>query len=341
MPTLREVAQLVGVSPATVSRVLNGYPHISEDVRNNVLDAIDRLGYRPNRVAQRLRAARSNLVGLVVTDITNPFFNLIMSSVETVFFERGFSVLMSNTNADPQKEMDYLRTMENEEIAGLIIAPTSENSSRVVELAERGLPVVVIDRRMDSKYIDSVLSNNVEGAYLAVSHLITLGHRSIAHIGGPHHLTSGRERYEGYRRAMQDAHLVVESGWVQTGDHRHESGYECVLSLLELNPIPTAIFVSNNMMTLGALNAIHDQGIRVPEEVAVVGFDDMPWSISLNPPLTTVAQPILQIGYEAASLLLERINQPDLSARTVVLETQLVVRASCGAKQNAKQRKGG
>lgn len=341
MPTLRDVAQLVGVSPATVSRVLNGYPHISEDVRQNVLEAIDRLGYRPNRVAQRLRAARSNLVGLIVTDITNPFFNLIMSSVETVFFERGFSVLMSNTNADPQKEIDYLRIMENEEIAGLIIAPTSENASRVIELAERGLPVVVIDRRMDNKHVDSVLSNNVEGAYSAVSHLITLGHHRIAHIGGPHHLTSGRERYEGYHRAMQDAHLVVEPGWIRTGDHRHESGYECVQSLLDLSPIPTAIFVSNNMMTLGALNAIHDRGIRVPEEIAVVGFDDMPWSISLNPPLTTVAQPILQIGYEAASLLLERINQPGLAARTVVLETHLVVRASCGSKQDVKQRKGG
>lgn len=332
MPTIREVAEAVGVSTATVSRVLNGYPHISPEVRRSVLNAIAELGYKPNRVAQRLRAARSNLVGIVVTDITNPFFNMIMASIESVFFDRGFSVMMSNTTADPQKELDYLRLMEKEEIAGLVIAPTSENANRVAELAEAGLPIVVIDRRINGSRVDVVLSDNVGGARAAVSHLISLGHTAIAHIGGPQHLTSGRERYEGYLQAMQAASLPVRSEWVQTGDHRHESGYECALALMNVSPRPTAVFISNNMMTLGALNAIHDERLRVPQELAVVGFDDMPWAVSLNPPLSTVAQPMLQIGYEAARLLLERIDQPDLPARTLVLETTLIVRASCGTQ---------
>lgn len=332
MATIRDVAKLVGVSPATVSRVLNGYPHIREDVRRSVLEAINQLGYKPNRVAQRLRSYRSHLVGIIVTDITNPFFNMIMASMETVFFDKGFSVMMSNTNADPQKELDYLKLMGNEEVAGLVVAPATENASKVAELAESGLPVVVIDRRMSSPSIDAVLSNNVAGAQSAVEHLVALGHRRIGHIGGPFHLTSGRERWQGYQQAMQAAGLPIPDEIVRFGDHRHDSGYRCARDLLEVEQPPTAIFVSNNMMTLGALNAIHDCRKRIPEDVAIVGFDDMPWAVSLNPPLTTVAQPVLEIGYHAARLLLERIENPDLPARTVVLDTQLIVRASCGAQ---------
>jgi DNA-binding LacI/PurR family transcriptional regulator len=330
-PTILEVARHVGVSPTTVSRVLNNYPHIREDVRNSVLQAIADLGYEPNRVAQRLRATHSRLLGMIVTDITNPFLNTIMASIEAVFFSKGFSVLMSNTTADPRKELEYLSMMENEGVAGLIIAPTSENVDRVAELAEDGLPVVVIDRRMSSGRMDVVLSDNVMGARQAVEHLISLGHQRIGHIGGPLHLTSGRERYQGYQAAMHDAGIEVAPEWVCFGDHRHDSGYQNALALLDVTPSLTALFIENNMMTLGALNAIHDRGMRVPDEIAIVGFDDMPWYKSLNPPLTVIAQQTHEIGVVAASRLLERIDQPTLPARADVLPTSLVVRASSGA----------
>ncbi|MBX3081878.1 MAG: LacI family DNA-binding transcriptional regulator [Anaerolineae bacterium] len=330
-PTILEVARHVGVSPTTVSRVLNNYPHIREDVRNSVLQAIADLGYEPNRVAQRLRATHSRLLGMIVTDITNPFLNTIMASIEAVFFSKGFSVLMSNTTADPRKELEYLSMMENEGVAGLIIAPTSENVDRVAELAEDGLPVVVIDRRMTSGRVDVVLSDNVMGARQAVEHLISLGHQRIGHIGGPLHLTSGRERYQGYQAAMHDAGIDVPPDWVRFGDHRHDSGYQNALELLAVTPNLTALFIENNMMTLGAMNAIHDRGMRVPDEIAIVGFDDMPWYKSLNPPLTVIAQQTHEIGVVAASRLLERIDQPNLPARADVLPTSLIVRASSGA----------
>lgn len=330
-PTLLQVAKRAGVSPATVSRVLNNYPHIRDELRRKVTAAIAELGYEPNRVAQRLRATHSRLIGMVVTDITNPFFNTIMASIERVYFNEGFSVLMSNTTGDPQKELAYLSMMENEEVAGLIAAPTSENVDRIVELADRGLPIVIIDRRFLHGRVDMVLADNVAGARSGVEHLIHLGHQRIGHIGGPLHLTSGRERYQGYLDAMQAAGLPVSPDWVRFGDHGHASGYNKALELLDADPSLTAMFIENNMMTLGALNAFHDRGKRIPDDIAIVGFDDMPWSISLNPPLTVVAQPLHEIGACAATRLLERIDKPDLSPRIDILKTTLLVRASCGA----------
>lgn len=334
VPTIRQVADKVGVSPATVSRVLNGYPHIRDEVRQNVLNAIAELGYKPNRVAQRLRGNHSRLIGIMVTDITNPFFNTIMAGIEKTFYEHGYSVLMSNTSADVRKELEYLEMMRKEEIAGLIIAPTSENVERVVELAEGGLPLVVIDRRIKGKqarHLDMVLADNTEGAYNAVTHLIKLGHKRIGLVGGPQHLTSGRERLEGYRQAMRDAGLPISKQWVCLGDHRYESGFELQLQLLECDPPITAVFTSNNMMTLGALNALHLKGRRIPQDIAIVGFDDTGWSISLNPPLTAVSQPTAEIGTLAAQLLLERIAKPDLPVRLMTLKTELKVRQSCGS----------
>lgn len=330
MVTLRQVAVHAQVSPATVSRVLNGFPHIRPDVRQRVLASIAALGYEPNRVAQRLRAAQSRLVGIMVSDITNPFLNTIMASMESVFFDHGFSVLMSNTNAQAQKEIDYLKIMENEEIAGLVIAPSSESVHRLSEMAEAGLPIVVVDRRLDDARVDMVLSDNVAGAQSAVAHLIRCGHRRIGHIGGPLRVTSGRERYDGYLQAMHTAGLPVEPEWVRFGNHQYDSGYSHALELLTIDPPLTALFIENNMMSLGALSAIHERGKRIPDDIAVVGFDDMPWAVALNPPLTTVAQPTNEIGQRAATLLLERIENPDLAARTVILPTQLIIRASCG-----------
>lgn len=334
-PSILEVAKLAGVSPATVSRVLHNYPHIRDELRTKVLEAIDKLGYEPNRVAQRLRATDSQLIGMIVTDITNPFFNTIMASIENVFFNKGFSLMMSNTASDPEKERAYLSMMENEGVAGLVIATTSENVDEVTALADKGLPIVIIDRRMSKGKVDMVLSDNVAGAFSAVEHLIKLGHTRIGHIGGPLRLTSGRERYQGYQQAMHEAGLPIEEGWVRFGDHKHHSGHEQTLELLNTNPSLTALFIENNMMTLGALNAIHDSGRRIPNDIAIVGFDDMPWAVSLNPPLTTVAQATYDIGTRVATRLLERIEQPDLPSRTDIVPTTLIVRASCGAKQQS------
>lgn len=331
IPTIRDVASHAGVSPATVSRVLNNYPFIRPEVRDRVLEEIATLGYERNRVAQRLRATSSLMIGIIVSDITNPFLNTIMARVEAVFFERGYSVLMSNTGSDAEKEQQYLSMMENEEVAGLVIVPHSDSVARLAELGAGGLPIVVIDRRMTDAALDCVLSNNVAGARMAVQHLIDLGHRRIGHIGGPMRVASGRERLQGYAAAMQDAGLPVEDGWVRFGNHQYQSGYQNTLELLDDCPELTALFIENNMMSLGALMALHDRQRRVPDDLAVVGFDDLPWADVLNPPLTVVAQNTAEIGNRAAALLLERIEQPTLASRIEVLETTLKIRVSCGA----------
>jgi DNA-binding LacI/PurR family transcriptional regulator len=327
-PTIRDVAAYAGVSPATVSRVLNNYPFMRPEVRVKVLAGVAELGYERNRVAQRLRASRSFVVGIVVTDVTNPFLNSIMATIEAVFSEHGYSVLMSNTGSDPQKELNYLSMMESEGVAGIAIAPTSENVNRVAELAESGIPIVVIDRRTTHAPLDCVLSDNLGGAQLAVEHLIALGHRQIGHVGGPIQVTSGRERLEGYRLAMERAGLTVEPGWIRIGDHKYEGGYQNTVALLDDHPELTALFIENNMMSLGALTALHDQRVAIPNHLSIVGFDDLPWYSVLNPPLTVIAQATSAIGSRAASLLLERIERPSLPARTDVLPTTLIVRGS-------------
>jgi LacI family transcriptional regulator len=253
-----------------------------------------------------------------------------MVTVEAFFFERGYSVLMSNTSSDPQKELEYLSMMESEAAAGLIVVPTSENVNRIAELAEKGLPIVVIDRRMADLSLDCVLSDNVEGARVAVGHLIGLGHSRIGHIGGPLHLSSGRERLQGYRQAMAESGTALNEGWIRFGNHMFDSGYQNTTTLLAEHPELTALFIENNMMSLGALTALHDLRLRIPEDVAVVGFDDVPWATILNPPLTVVAQATADIGNQASALLLERIEQPSLPSRTHIVPTSLIVRGSCG-----------
>jgi len=215
----------------------------------------------------------------------------------------------------------------------------TEEERRLLVAIQDGLPIVVVDRRMNNIDVDTVLANNFKGARQAIEHLIRLGHCRIGLVSGPLHLTSGRERYAGYLQAMSDAQLPIDSSLARFGDYRQSSGYDLTGELLGLSHPPTALFVANNQMTIGALNAIHETSRVIPDDVAIVGFDDLSWAISLNPPLTTVAQPTFDIGSQAAHLLLDRIAEPDRPTRTIVLETQLMVRASCGSRLTQGERR--
>lgn len=338
MVTIKDVAQRAGVSLSTVSRVLNDHPYVADELRTRVLAAITELNYRPNRVAQRLRAAKSQLVGVIFSDIKNPFYILALNGIEHVLAKQELSVLISNTNGNQKRENNFISLMLSEDVAGLIVAPSKENAPFLAEVVQSKLPIVIIDRRMQNLEVDTVLANNQHGAYMAIRHLIQLGHERIAIVNGPQYLTSGRERYAGFLQAMKESERPVDSDLVVYGDYHFESGYNLVRELLNLPNPPTALFVANNLMTIGALNAIHEAGHNIPEDVAVIGFDDLIWAVSLNPPLTTVAQPAFEIGERAAEMLLERIADPVLPERTVVLETQLMVRASCGNDMFAERR---
>lgn len=330
MPTIKDVAKRAGVSVTTVSRVLNHHPHVSDDLVQRVNATIAELGFSPSRVAQRLRSTASHLVGVVFSDIANPFYIDVLRSIEYALCEQGISVLISNADSDPTREEAFIRIMLNENVAGLIIAPTTEDVPALARAAAGGLPIVVIDRRMNNMDVDTVLVDNFKGALAAVQHLTRLGHARLGVLSGPLHLTSGRERYTGYLQAMSDAGLAVDSSLTRFGDYRESSGYRLAQELLSAPNPPTALFIANNLMTIGALNAIHELGCRIPDDVAVIGFDDLPWAISLNPPLTTVAQPTTEIGLRAAELLLDRIKDPDKSSRSIILPARLMVRASCG-----------
>lgn len=330
MVTIRDVAKHAGVSTATVSRVLNDEPRVTPAYRQAVLDAVAELGYRRDRIARSLRARQSQILGLIISDIQNPFFTSVLRGVEDIAYERDYTVLLCNSDENPLKERLYLDIMISERVAGVIVTPARETNNYSQVVVKAGIPVVAVDRRMLDLKVDTVVVDSTEGAYRAVEHLLRLGHRRIAFIGGPPEVMTAQERKEGYLAALRQFGIPPDPALIRTTDYKLEGGYRATSEVLELDHPPTAIFAANNLTTLGALNCIHEKDLRIPGDVAIVGFDDMPWSTSLNPPLTAVAQPAYELGRTAASLLLQRIKQPDREVVEVKLSSRLIVRKSCG-----------
>lgn len=330
--TIKDVADYAGVSKTTVSRVLNNHPYVTADVRQRVQQAMLDLGYQPNRSARRLRANSSDILGLIIPDIQNPLFQAVVRGVEDLAYEQQMNVVLCNTDDIPEKQMVYLRVMQAERAAGVLVVPTLPSDGEVLRpVQQAGTPIVLLDRDVDQFEADLVRTDNVRGAYAAVWHLTTLGYQRIAIIAGSQYLTPGHERLRGYKEALEKAALTLDPTLIREGNFRVESGYTLTRELLAAAEPPDAIFVSNNLMTLGALRALHELSIRIPEDVALVGFDDMPWAGDLYPPLTTVAQPGYELGKTAVELLLRRIAQPALPFRQITLPPQLIVRQSCGA----------
>lgn len=341
MATVKDVADLAGVSTATVSRVLNNYPQVADKTRSKVLWAMEELGYQPSRVARRLRMEATQILGLIISDIANPFFTSVVRGIENVAYANQYSLLLCNSDEDPARESLYVDVLQAERVAGIIISPADENSTSCKRLLRNDVPIVAMDRRLRQFDVDTVLVDNVKGAYQATSHLIRLGHRRIGLIGGPSRITTGRERQEGYEKALSEHGLELDQGLIKIGDFKQDSGYQRACELLEMDDPPTAIFTANNLMTLGALNAIHEKGLNIPRDMAIVGFDDMPWAPSLDPPLTAVAQPTHELGCTAANLLLQRIADKDREIVEMKLEPTLIIRDSCGHSEKGGQSKDG
>ncbi|HBY92559.1 MAG: LacI family transcriptional regulator [Ardenticatenaceae bacterium] len=331
MATVKDVARRAGVSTATVSRVLNNKGQVSATARAKVLAAVEALNFKPSRVARNLRVRRTQLIGLIISDIQNPFFAWVTRGVEDAAYQNGYSLILCNSNEDPTRERMYLEVMHAEEVAGVILA-TTQDTGHDRTLLCGPIPTVAVDRTIDDLEIDTVVVDNVRGAYEAVAHLLRSGHRRIGLIAGPPRLSTARERQQGYEQAHNDFDIPVDPALVRHGNFKQDSGYEHVRDLLTHPKQPTALFVANNLMTLGALNAIHELGLRIPDEVAIVGFDDMPWAMSLNPPLTVVAQPHYELGRAAADLLLRRLTDREASAIHVCLPPTLIIRESSCAQ---------
>lgn len=331
--TIQDVADRARVSRATVSRVLNNHPNVASDIRTRVQEAMRDLDYNPNRAARRLRGNSNDVIGLIIPDIQNPVFVAVARGVEDAAYQHGINVLLCNTDDHVDKQQAYLTVMLAEQAAGLIIVPTHARDGRaLLDVQKTGTPVVLLDRQVQRFQADTVKTDNVLGAQIAVNHLLDQGRQRIAMIGGLQFLTPARERFQGYVEALRHAGRELDETLVVNGDFKAESGAAITRELLQRPDPPDAIFTANSLMAMGALQALHALGVRVPQDVALVSFDDVPWAENLNPPLTVVAQPAYELGVQAVELLRRRFAQPDAPFQTVILQPRLIVRASCGAQ---------
>lgn len=329
MPTtIRDVAAAAGVSPATVSRVLNLKEDVADDLRRRVLTAVSDLGYRRNGPARSLRTRAAMVIGLIISDINNPFFTAVVRGVEDVAQIAGYSVVLANADEDVAKESRYLEVAAAEQMAGVLLTPASSELTSIDVLLERNIPVVTIDRRLANSPVDSVTVNNRQAAREATEHLISQGCERVGFVAGPGTITTGATRLAGYRAALRAAGRAYDPALVADADFRTEGGYAATRQLLHARQPPDGLLISNNLMTVGGMQAIAEAGLSVPDDIAVVGFDDANWATALRPPLTVVTQPTYDIGRIAAEFLLRRINGESFPPKRVVLRTDLVERGS-------------
>ncbi|CAN5592259.1 LacI family DNA-binding transcriptional regulator [soil metagenome] len=329
MVKIRDVAREAGVSVATVSRALNGLSTVNPEFAERVQEAADRLGYRPNAIARGLRRQKTDVLALIISDVTNPFFTAIARGVEDVAQANGYSVILCNSDESPDKEQRYLSVAEVEQVAGVILSPHSA-ATDVSRLTSAGVPLVVIDRPLVEPR-DSVMVLSVDGARTATRHLIDEGWGHPACITGPDDAATALDRLQGYRLALADAGIPGEI--FAHGEFTQAGGAAAVAELLNglttTGATPDSYFVANAPMALGVISELRERGIRIGRDVGVITFDDAPWAPFIDPPMSVITQPAYEIGTAAAELLFARITGAETGApRSVILETSLLVRGS-------------
>jgi LacI family transcriptional regulator len=332
MATIKEIARRANVSIATVSNVITGAVRVSPELRQRVEAAIAELDYHPNYIARSLKMNRTRLLGMVISDITNPFFPQLVRGAEEVALGNNYLLVTFNSDDRSDREKKILSVLRNRRVDGvlLVVAPDGEGQSHIKDLIKARVPLVCLDRLPKDLQVDSVTVDNAGGSRECVQHLISLGHRRIGIVTGPTLLQTAQERLDGYRQALTEHGLTVDPGLVVQGDFRAESGYSLGRRLLESPRRPSALFISNNMMSLGVLRALEDLRLRCPEDVAIAIFDDLPFLFAFRPHLTAVSQPAYEMGRAATELLLRRIEGKEESPEPVSirLKTELKIRES-------------
>ena len=333
MATIHDVARKAGVSSATVSHVINNSRFVAPETRQRVMDAIESLRYRRDGVARSLRRAKTSTIGVIIADITNPFFADLVRGIEDRIYghEEGFNLILCNTDEDAAKERLYLDVLQEKRVEGLIIVPTGENAASLEELVRAGLPIVFADRFIEGLGVDSVVVDSEDGAFVLTSHLIASGHRRIGVLRAMLSATTLEQRIEGYHRALDVAGIPFDPAQIISCKHSIEDAHQAGLRILDSPDRPTAVFCTNNYMTLGMVQAITDRGLRCPQDIAVVGFDDFAWAASFSPRLTALAQPAYELGKEAADILMKRIGQSVFATPVHrILKGNLIIRESGG-----------
>ena len=339
MPTLEEIAKAAKVSRSTVSRVVNNDPNVSDETRRHVQAVVQRLNYHPNMAARSLVSGRTRILGLVIPMgvgalFSDPYFPILIQGVSSACNALDYSVML--WLAEPEYERRMISQLSRSALMdGVIVASMLTADPMVTALKARGLPFVLVGRHPSDQQVSYVDVDNVVSAREAVAYLQRLGHRRIAAITGPQNMIAGADRLEGYVGALRAKGLMPQANLIAEGDFTEDGGHHAMQRLLPSKP--DAVFASSDTMAVGALRAIHEAGLRVPADIALVGFDDMPFAARTDPPLTTVRQPIRQAGSTVAEALVDLITHPDSQPRRIVLPTELVIRASSGPAVNSRK----
>ncbi len=327
-PTIRDVAELAGVSAQTVSCVINGKGSISAATRLRVMQAIETLNYRRNPIARSMRTRQTGLIGLLVLDITSPVLSTIASTIEAAAYAEEYNVLLYNVGHSVRRERDFVEKAADRRVDGLIIVNAVDETHSIEMVAQGSIPTVLV-ASVETTAVPSVSTDNVRGAYLATQHAIELGHRKIAHISGALELAVARHRVQGYQQALANYGLSYRQVVTPPGNRwSYRDGYEAMRRLLQTSPRPTAVFVAGDQMAIGAYRALTEAGLSVPDDMSVIGFDDIEAAMFTAPPLTTIRQPFYEIATQAFSLLLQIMDGQRPQGAQIILPPELVVRES-------------
>jgi LacI family transcriptional regulator len=339
MTTMREVAERAEVSVATVSRVINNVGYVSPDLKDRVMGAMRALHYQPSALARSLRRQETRTIGVLIPQIDQPFFAALAYAVEKELFDNDYRMLLCSAQEDHDKEMAYAEILVRQRVDGLIVVPTGRSSDLFDLFDQRDVPIVLVDRDIADVKASRVLVDNLQGGYTGMAHLLDLGHRDIRIIGAPAYSRALQQRSDGAHKALQDYGVNGDGELLVAGTLQpYEMGYKTALELLRQTPRPTAIFALTDVIAVGVMHAAAKLGLRLPQDLSVVGFDDIPLAGFMIPSLTTVAQPIYEMGAHAARLLLEHIAEPETAAHeTVQFETRLMVRDSSVRLQEEKR----
>ncbi len=329
---IKQIAEFAGVSTTTVSHVINNTRYVSEEKRERVREAIIRLNYRPNRLASGLRRRRSNTIGLVTPDIVNPYFTEVARGVEDACFEASYSAIICNSDANPKIETHYLAMLAEKQIDGIILVNAGNPPDRPPTEVVPDIPLVMLDRELAGLATDSILVDNVQGGRIAADYLHSLGHRDVICLAGLPGASPTWRRVESFVERCRKNGCSIPDRAILQGDFQTESGYQVVRRRLQDGEKFTAAFATNDLMAYGAVRAIVEAGLRIPRDVSVIGFDDISLSKLYNPPLTTIRQPLLEMGRAAVRLLLERIADPHLEPRRIVFPVELITRQTAGKR---------
>lgn len=331
MSSIKEVAQQAGVSTATVSHVINKTRFVSEEIRARVLSAIEKCRYYPNAHARGLASGRSRMIGLVISDIANPFFPELVKAIEAAAFERGYDIVLSNTNYDAKRTSNYVRRFIERKVAGVAVMTSEMDKGLVEELAHSEVPVVFLDVGETATHMHNMRVDYDEGIEQAIKHLVALGHRRIAYIGGTEKLSSARRRLEAFRRAM--AQLVPgQPELIFQGNFKIEGGRAAANEIMNVHrdDLPTAVLTANDLTAIGAISEFESAGIKIPSDISIVGFDDIAFAALTRPKLTTVHVPLNELGRRAVEVLLNSLDDLQKVGIEIRMPTKLVIRDSTG-----------